>query len=385
LKFFLNNGDEHVGGHGAPDLRLDCVLAVAQKLLDAQVLLDPFEKQFHLPAAFVQRSDGQGRQACVVGQEDQRLLGFGIFEADTPQVFGVVLGDIVPAQCNGLIADDAACPVHFGRVHAPGVHVAFGAGHKEGAGLMHLEKASKVQVASVHNVERPWLQDQDVQHIDLVHLAVADVNEGGNRAPEVQQCVQLDGCLGFAKRRPLEQAQAQIDGGGVQCIDRILEIEPQVLVQIKFASTSDQNCGQVGPDSPVARLVGIGQGGAVNAVAKSHGVQLARVGSKSHFDVSKTLSPSQLCKSHDSKLLGASQAPHARVATIARHDSGKACPWNELHDLSKQGLADIHRKPPRSLSLGNYTGMGKRVSNRHQIKLASRPRQYWHSLQINPV
>ena len=51
---------------------------------------------------------------------------------------------------------------------------------------MHLEKASKVQVAWVHDVERSWLQDQVVQHIDLVHLAVADVNEGGNRASEVQ-------------------------------------------------------------------------------------------------------------------------------------------------------------------------------------------------------
>ncbi len=130
MKIFLNNSDEHVGGQGEPDLRLDRVLAVANKLLDAQVLLDPFEKQFHLPAAFVQRSDGQGRQACVVGQEDQSLLGFGIFEADTLQVFGVVLGDIVPAQCNGFIADAAACPVHFGRVNAPGVHVAFGAGYK---------------------------------------------------------------------------------------------------------------------------------------------------------------------------------------------------------------------------------------------------------------
>ena len=89
MKFFFNNGDEHVGGHGAPDLRLDCVLAVAQKLLDAQVLFDPFEKQLHLPAAFVQRSDGQGRQACVVGQEDQSLLGCRVLEPDTPQVFGV--------------------------------------------------------------------------------------------------------------------------------------------------------------------------------------------------------------------------------------------------------------------------------------------------------
>lgn len=385
MKFFLNNGDEHVGGHGAPDLRLDRVLAVAKKLLDAQVLFDPFEKQFHLPAAFVQRSDGQGWQGRVVGQEDQSLFGCWVLEPDTAQVFGVVFGNVVPVQCDGLIADDAAAPVHLGRVNAPGVHVAFGAGYKEGSRLMHLKQASKVQVASVHDVERPWLQDQDVQHIDLVRLAIADVDEGGNRAPEVQQGVQLDGCLGFAKRRPVEQAQAQIDGGGIQCVDRVLEIEPQVLVQIKLASTPDQNCSQVGPDSPVARLVGVCQGGAVNAVAKSHGVQLARVGSKSHFDVSKTLAPSQLGKSHDAKLLRASQAAYARVAAIARHDARKACPWNELHDLREQGLADIHRKSPRGLNLGNYTKMRKRVSNRHQIKLAARPRQYWLSLQINPV
>jgi hypothetical protein len=73
LKFFLNNGNKHVGGHGAPDLRLDRGLAVAQKLLDAKVLFDPFEEQLDLPAAFVQSGNGQGRQGRVVGQEDQGL------------------------------------------------------------------------------------------------------------------------------------------------------------------------------------------------------------------------------------------------------------------------------------------------------------------------
>jgi hypothetical protein len=153
---------------------------------------------------------------------------------------------------------------------------------------MHLEQASKVYVVSVHDVERPRLQDQDVQKIDLVHLAIADVDEGRNRASEVQQGVQLDGYLGFAKRRPVEQTQ--VDGGGIQCVDRVLEIEPQVLVQIKIASSPDQSCSQVGLDSPVARLVGIGQGRAVKAVAKSHIVNLARVGSKRLFDVAQTLS-----------------------------------------------------------------------------------------------
>ena len=80
-----------------------------------------------------------------------------------------------------------------------------------------------------------------------------------------------------------------MDGGGIQCVDRVLEIEPQVLVQIKFARAPDQKCSQVGPDSLVARLVGIGQGGSVNTVSKSHSLQLARVGTKRNFDVSKAL------------------------------------------------------------------------------------------------
>jgi hypothetical protein len=41
-----------------------------------------------------------------------------------------------------------------------------------------------------------------------------------------------------------------------------------------------------------------------------------------------------------------------RVTAVALNDLRKACPWNEFHDLCKQGLADIHGKSPSSLSLG---------------------------------
>jgi len=44
MQLLFDNGDEHVGGDGAPDLRLHRVLAGAQETLDAQVLLDPLER-----------------------------------------------------------------------------------------------------------------------------------------------------------------------------------------------------------------------------------------------------------------------------------------------------------------------------------------------------
>ncbi len=41
----FDDGDQHVGRHGDPYLRLHCVLAGAEEGLDAQVLLDPLEEQ----------------------------------------------------------------------------------------------------------------------------------------------------------------------------------------------------------------------------------------------------------------------------------------------------------------------------------------------------
>ncbi len=118
------------------------------------------------------------------------------------------------------------------------------------------------------------------------------MDEGGNQASAVQQCEQFDGTVDFAKRRPLEQAQTQIGGGCVRVVGRIHEIESQVIVQVKLASAPDRNCGKVGTDSTVARLVCFGQCGAANVVAKFHGVKLAQA-----------LWPRQWYKSHDPKLL----------------------------------------------------------------------------------
>ena len=78
MKLLLDDGNEHVGGYGAPNLRLHRVLARAQEFLDAQMLLDPFEEQLHLPAILVERGDRERGQCCVVGEKYQRLARFGI-------------------------------------------------------------------------------------------------------------------------------------------------------------------------------------------------------------------------------------------------------------------------------------------------------------------
>ena len=61
LKFLSETGDQHISGDGAPDPRLHCILAVADQMFDAQMLLGPFEEQLDLPAVLVKRSNGSAR------------------------------------------------------------------------------------------------------------------------------------------------------------------------------------------------------------------------------------------------------------------------------------------------------------------------------------
>jgi hypothetical protein len=63
----LHVGKQKHGDQGNPDLRHDRITAGTKKGFDLQVLLEPFEKELHLPAAFINISDGFGRQMEVVG------------------------------------------------------------------------------------------------------------------------------------------------------------------------------------------------------------------------------------------------------------------------------------------------------------------------------
>ena len=343
MKFLLYNGNQHVSRHSAPDLRLDGILAVAQELLYSQVLLDPFEEQFDLPTVLVECCDGQRGQDKVVGQEYKRLATLDIFESNAPQVFGVMLRGVKPVEQDRLIANNSGRSVDGCRIKSPSIHIGFGAGHEESARLMQSIETREIQVAAIHDIERPSLDRHEVQHVDFVHLAVADVDKRWDCAPQVQKSVQLDRTLGFAKGSPVEQAQTQIDRGCVQRVDGVLQVESdQVHVAVELACATNQQCSDVRPNAPIARFVGIGQRRAMNAVTQSHRIKFARVGPKSHLDISQTLAPCQLRKRHHAKLFRAGHATNARVAAVAIDDAAKARPRHELHNLCKKRLADIH-------------------------------------------
>ena len=58
------------------------------------------------------------------------------------------------------------------RVSTCVLSIALGSNDKEGAGLIQGEESSEIQIPSIHDVERPWLWDEDIEDVDVVQLAV---------------------------------------------------------------------------------------------------------------------------------------------------------------------------------------------------------------------
>jgi len=63
----LDPHQQQVSDQGGPDLDQHRILGGAVKGLNFQVLLDPLEKEFYLPAAAVEFGHFQGRQVQAVG------------------------------------------------------------------------------------------------------------------------------------------------------------------------------------------------------------------------------------------------------------------------------------------------------------------------------
>src|ERR1700690_1576854 len=69
------NAQQQIGNHGSQNLQSDRVVVGAEELANVEMLLDPAEQQFDLPAAFVEGCDLDGRAGKIVGEKCNHAAG----------------------------------------------------------------------------------------------------------------------------------------------------------------------------------------------------------------------------------------------------------------------------------------------------------------------
>ena len=168
----------------------------------------------------------------------------------------------------------------------------------------------------------------------------------------IQQRVQFDGRLGGTERRPREQRQGQIDGGGVQGVGRIRQIHGKGFVDIHSAGDADQALREVGVNPPVARGIGVGQGVARDLAANPHVIQPLALRAQTRLDVAQAFPKSQLRKRHAQKLIHAGESLDPAVPAVTGHAALEHHRRQMTHHLRKYQLARMHRRSPGNLVQG---------------------------------
>ena len=329
LELLVEDGDYQADRHGNPDLRLHGVGTGAEEVADAQVAFDPAEEECDLPAQAVSLGDSPSRDVEMVGQENQVAASFGIEVAHFAQRPGKILARGRQRRFAHLIAAHSAGIVKRPRALTGKTQVVLGARDEKASRSGDVSEACKVHVAAIHDMESPGFEEERVEPEHVVLPGVGDMDAGGNRAAQIQLRVHFHAGLGPAEIGPREQGQRQVDGRGVQGMDRVLQIDPQVLPGIELPGLGHEPPGQVLPHPPIAPLVGLGERGARHGWAEARMVKRLGSGIQTGLDVAQALPPGELREDHADELLPAAEMPHPRLRAIALDQASQRLPVNQ--------------------------------------------------------
>ena len=110
--------------------------------------------------------------------------------------------------------------------------------------------------------------------------------------------MEFHSALGAAEASPGKQRQTEIDRRRVERKDGSLEVQSQIRFRIEWPSDLNEALREVGVNSPIAILVGIGECGAFDRGTKTRVVKFSAMRGQTDFDITETFSIGQLCECH---------------------------------------------------------------------------------------
>ena len=181
-----------------------------------------------------------------------------------------------------------------------------------------------------------------VEHGDVVGFALRNVDETGNVAAEIEERMKFDGGLAAAKVGPGKERQAQVDGGGVERVDGVVQSDAERLVGIQRPGLGDEDVSEVVIDAPVVDAVGVGQRAPRNGTAEAGVIALASGRVQAGDDVAEALAERELGEGKCEELIAAGEAAGPVMPAVASDAVVEVVPRQVVHQLGKHEVAGEH-------------------------------------------
>ena len=342
LELLMKDCNHEVCTDGDPYLGLHRIGTGSVVVLDAQVTLDPAEEQFDAPAKLVKHGNGERWNFEVVGQEDEFLACFQIDVFHPAQEHWKGPAGFFESGFSDMVAAQAGESIHHLRVMPRELKVGLGACDEERSSLGDQPQADEVHVAAIHQIEGARFEEQAVEPAHVVLARPGDVDASGDGTTQVDLGVHLDTCLGLPEVGPWKEGEGQIDGGRVQSIDRIVQIESEILAGIERSCRAHQTLGEVFPNPPVPVFVGIGERRFGKRLAEPKMVE--RFGScvETSSNIAQTFPRGHLGEDHADELLSKSEMTYRGCEFVTLYNAVESLAVNQVENLREDEAAGVH-------------------------------------------
>lgn len=335
----MANYHDQIGTDCRPDLCFDGIDALPIERFDSQVLLDPFEEQFDLPAAFIILGNLAGVAIGDVGQQDNILMMFLINQSDPSQGIRITVFGLWSRQPDDLVALQPGRGVNRRGGFPVELQVFSGPGDKPASLAMKMIQPFEIQVPPVHNVDTAGQDRDHIQEVYIVSLSIGNMDKSGDSALQIHHCVKFDGSFVFSELCPLEQRQTQIDGRGVQDFNRF----GQLIFAIQFLCMSDQYHGQILINFPWPRSIGIRERTQGDALFDAHVIATSTECVKGRGQIPKAVPERKLSKTHTQELIPAFKLPYTVISFVLMNNLSKIVFGDNIHKLRKNDPASVHK------------------------------------------
>jgi len=215
----FGDSNKAVSGYGTINLYPDCVFRVAPKGFDVQMLLDPFEKQLHLPTLFVKHCNIFCSDIERIGNVYKRAFEFLVVVHDSAKSARIFLLGLISGKFDSLIADNTVSTLDkVFSIKDLILKPAFLTDDKVRVDDVDFIQSGQIKVTSVENVVCIGFVRDIIHRLSIVNVGIGDIDVCRNLRNDIKKRMSLDSAFCAAELCPPEKAEAEVNCRGIKSI-----------------------------------------------------------------------------------------------------------------------------------------------------------------------
>ena len=342
LEVVLNDSNEAVGNDGNMNLYSDSILRFSPESFDLEMLLDPFEKQLHLPPVLIKESDVLGckvKVVCVVNETAFELRRIVDNSSDDSRV---LLFICILNEADALVFEDIVCPIQYAfPINNLVGRFALLSDDEECPECIDVIESGEVKVASVKHIACQRLVREPVHGVDIMYLGIGNSVEHGNLRNDINLGMDSDARLGAPELCPSEYGHAQVDGSGVDGIEPAVQFK--LLSDASGLGHSHHVKSELLKDAMLSESIGLRQHLSVDRlVAKSEVFRLLGMGGCYICEFPKASTAHKLTEHQNQQMVPMRHRPALGPVVVLGEYSPELPLREELYYLCKNECPYMH-------------------------------------------